>query len=223
MRFTPIRTNSIQEAICEQLVNAIVSGQIRPGEQLTLESISTQFNVSMMPVREAFRKLEALKLVKRERNRSIGVAELSVHNIEEISEIRLILECHAARKAAQIRSDKAMDRLEALHNAMAVAKGVDKYLKLNRDFHFTIYEEAKLPILMEIINSLWDRCSPYFYILLRNESKRPAQVAEKAHQGMLTAMQNKDAKRVQFCLMEDVRVAMERVARMIEGRRKRQF
>jgi DNA-binding GntR family transcriptional regulator len=210
----------MQEAIYEQLANAIVSGKLHPGERLTLKSISTQFSISNMPVREALRKLEANKLVKRERNRSICVTELSVQSIEEIIEIRLILECYAAGKAAQIRSDEAVDRLESLHKRITLTKVVEKYLQVNRDFHFTIYEEAKLPILTEIIKSLWERYSPYLYILHRNERRWPIESVLKNHQGLLEAVQNKDAERVKFWLTEDLRQATERLIRMMKERSK---
>lgn len=216
--FKPVRASSIQEGIYEELANAIVSGKIRPGERITLESIASQFDVSIMPVREAFRKLEATKLVTREKNRSIRISELSVENIREMLDIRLMLEPYAAEKAVMIRTEKAVQILSSLHNQMENTEDVDTYLKTNREFHFTIYEEAKLPILVEIIESLWERYSPYLYILHRTEKDWPIEMVMKNHQGILKAVQKKDKDKIRYWLGKDLTDSAERIIDMIENR-----
>jgi len=176
MNFKPVRSTSLHQEIYEELVNAIVSGNLHPGEKLTLESVAAQFEVSTMPVRESFRKLEAAKLVRKEKNRGITVNKLSIDNIDEIIEIRLLLEPYAAKSALKFMTDKIIEELNALSNSINKAISPEEYLQKNREFHFLIYKTSKNEILAEIIEGLWERYSPYLYILHRTEIKFPSQM-----------------------------------------------
>ncbi len=64
-----LKSVTIQDAVYEELVQAIISGRIKPGEKITLEAIAKDLDVSIMPVREAMRRLEERKFVTIQRNR----------------------------------------------------------------------------------------------------------------------------------------------------------
>ena len=101
--------------------------------------------------------------------------ELSRANLEEILELRLNLECQAARKAVVRVSEDTIRQLLKAHKAFAVARrnnDADKLLKHNREFHMLIYRDAKSPVLLDIIKQLWDRASHYYHIMFR-QSIRP--------------------------------------------------
>ena len=81
MKLKVIESETLQESVYNALVDAILSGRIAPGERITLESIAKQLNVSIMPVREAVRRLQARDFVSVERNRRITVRELSPESL----------------------------------------------------------------------------------------------------------------------------------------------
>ncbi len=218
LKFKPVRTVNIQDGVYEQLADAIVSGKIHPGQRLTLEDVASQFSVSIMPVREAFRKLEATKLVKREKNRKIMVSRLSIENIRELYCIRLLLETYAAEKAVSHCTKSTLEILQDLHNKMRHTEDVDTYLARNREFHFTVYETANLPILIEIIESLWERYSPYLYILHRTDKNWKSELLMKNHRGIIEAMTKKDKDKVKYWLNLDLTESHDRIANMVKTR-----
>ena len=166
MELKQIKSSTLQGAVYDELFQAIVSGRIAPGDQITLEQIASAMNVSVMPVRGAIAKLETRKIVTILNNRKIIVNELSPKKFEEIYEVRMLTECYAAKKAAKQRSDKSVERLKELIEQMNKAEDSVTYLELNMDFHHLIYSESHLPPLLEMISLMWERVSPYFYILM---------------------------------------------------------
>lgn len=211
-----IEAPTLQEAVYEGLLSAILSGKIAPGERITLENIARQLNVSIMPVREALRRLEAGGFVNIEKNKRIVVKELSLDTLKEILEIRLILESVAIEKAAPIRSEEAMSRLEEIMPHFHVAENEEVLLGANKEFHFTIYRQANMPVLMEVITWLWERVSPYLHILIRTEKDWNRDSIIRIHSGMLEGMRRKDAAEVCKWLRLDLTEAADLLLKTLE-------
>jgi DNA-binding GntR family transcriptional regulator len=216
MVMQPIQSTTLQEAVYNAIFRAIVSGTIPPGNKLTLEDLAKQLSVSIMPVREAIRKLEAGNLISIKKNRRIVVKELSSENLKEILNIRLYLEGLAAKRAAKVRSESSIKQLEKLIDAMNSSKDEETYLRFNREFHRTIYKEANLPILLEVIDILWERISPYLHILLREEKLVNIKTLQKNHKGMLGGMQQKNPSEVCKWLKSDLTQAANTISRMFK-------
>jgi DNA-binding GntR family transcriptional regulator len=212
MVIQPIRSTTLQEAVYNEIFRAIVSGAIPPGNKLTLEDLAQKLNVSIMPVREAIRKLEAGNLISIKKNRRIVVKELSSENLKEILNIRLILEGLAVKRASKIRSDASINQLEKFIDKMEICKDEEIYLRTNREFHRAIYNEANLPILLEMIDILWERISPYLHILLKQEKLENIR-AIKNHKGMLQGMRKKSPNEVCKWLKKDLVDAAEIISR----------
>ena len=216
MKINPIQSTTLQKAVYNELFQAIVLGNIPPGEKLTITQLAEKLNVSIMPVREAIRKLEAIKLVSIKKNRGILVVTLSKKDLIEIQQVRLHLEKMAIKKACKIRSERTLKKLEKLNNELSLAQDEESYLRINREFHRSIYQEADSPILLEIIDSLWERISPYLHILLRQEGV--ANISGSFlinHTGMLEGVRNKDPKEVCKWLEKDLSQAAKLVSKMI--------
>ena len=204
MDIKPIRSSRIQDNVYEQLLEAILSGSIPPGQRITMEGLANLMDVSIMPVRVALQKLEVGGFVTIGKNRRIHISELSPDNLFEILEVRLLLECHAAEKACKMRGEEILKRLEKLHRQCIHAKDEKAYLQANKEFHMMIYSEAKKPILMETIDTLWNRYSPYLHILLRNEQTYKAKEFHNPHEKIIEAMKDKDPKSIRKWLAEDL-------------------
>lgn len=219
MELKAIEAPTLQEAVYEELVSAILSGKIAPGERITLENIAQQLNVSIMPVREALRRLEAGGFVSIEKNKRIVVRELSPETLKEILEIRLILESVAIEKAIKIRSDESISRLEELIKPFHIAENEEEFLEVNKEFHFTIYRQANMPVLMEVITGLWEKVSPYLHILIRTEKDWNRDNIIKIHAGMLEGMRRRNSEEVCKWLRLDLTEAAELVLRTFQPKR----
>lgn len=111
--------------IGRELARRIVSGEIAAGTRLRQDHIAAEFGASHVPVREAFRQLEAQGLAKSEPRRGFRVAGFSLDDLREISEMRAALEVLALRKAAPHLTKAILDEAEeatAPANAPATCK-----------------------------------------------------------------------------------------------------
>jgi len=218
----PLREMStIQETVHAELFKAIICGRIPPGEKIVIDKIALQMRVSRIPVREALHRLQEAGLISIDKWKGAIINKLSVENLKEITHIRLMLESQAAQRAAENCSPQLSKELEIIHEQWKRSiplmkrndlKTVEEYLRLNRQFHHTIYRGALMPILHQIINSLWDRVSPYLHILVAGEIEG-AVTSEtvQIHEGMLNGMKNRSAAEVSRWLREDLIRAEESI------------
>ena len=211
MDIKPIQASRIQDNVYEQLLESILSGGIPPGQRITMGELARLMHVSIMPVRVALQKLEVGGFVTIGKNRRIHISELSMDNLLEILEIRLLLECYAAEKACKIRSRDTLKRLEKWHMACINADDETTYLQANREFHMTIYSEADMPILKETIDALWNRYSPYLHILLRDKQHYRSREFHDPHEKIIEAMKNRDTRAIRKWLAEDLGKAADTI------------
>jgi DNA-binding GntR family transcriptional regulator len=168
-----------------------------------------------MPVREALRRLQANNFITIHK-RKISVNELSHENVNEILKMRLLLECYTAKKATLMLSSDSIRKLEKLLKKMESTKDINIYLKANKEFHYTIYKEAQLPIMLSYINSLWERYSPYLHILPDNSINWYEEMFVKAHRKIFEAIKVKDPEAVSKWLEADLKEAAERILSLLD-------
>lgn len=219
MQMKTIKPPTVQKAVYEEIIGALLSGKIAPGEKITIEGLARSMGVSIMPVRAALQKLEGENFITVGKNRRIIVSELTSESLVELLEIRLILECHAAAKACAMRSEEAVVQLEKVNEQCEKAKDTDTYLLANKEFHWTIYSQAKMPMLDEIIFSLWRRVSPYLRILLSYEEDFDAGNFNKTHLGMVKAFRDRDKKAMKKWLTQDLTAAAKFVQMRLDKER----
>jgi DNA-binding GntR family transcriptional regulator len=198
---------TIQEVVYRELEDAILSGKLPPGQKLIAGEISRMMDVSRIPVREAMGRLEARGLIATRPKWGSVVNELSRENLEEVSEIRILLESQAAAKAAGRVDASFLAKLEKAQVAFAKArKGTvsDRLLKTNRKFHFLIYEQANSPMLLNIIKQLWNRVSPYYHIMFRQALDRSPTVGVSYHEHIFESLAHEDEDAVQHWLKADL-------------------
>ena len=217
MALRPIKSSTLQNLVYEQVVRGILDGKIAPGERITMVELAKQLKVSIMPVREAIRRLEAGGFLKIE-NRRILVNELSEKNANEILETRILIEGYVAEKASIQRSPKVLERLDELIRKMHQTKDLEIYLKANREFHTTIYREAGITVMLEIINSLWERYSPYFHMLDNIDWNSPELI--EPHNGILQGMRQEDPQEVRRWLEKDLTNAFDLIIAILRQKKK---
>jgi len=204
MDIKPIQSATIQDQVYAELEKAIVSGRIPPGEKITIEGMAKLLKVSLMPVRVALQKLEAGGFVIIGKNRRILVNELTESELDEILELRLMLECRAGEKACRLRTEESVKELEELYKEMIKGQDEENYLLVNRRFHNAIYRQAGSPILLEMISSMWQRVSPYLHLFIRNREDWRTERYDHHHQEMLEALRGRDPERMCRWLTEDL-------------------
>jgi len=138
-----------------------VTGRLAPGEPLRQDEIARSFGVSHVPIREAFLRLEAERLVEIRPRRGAIVAALSAAELEELNEMRAALECCALRIATPKLTDGDLQK------AAQVLDRIDhqpkRWGEQNTAFHTILYKPAERPRLLAEILSLQRSVERYVY------------------------------------------------------------
>jgi DNA-binding GntR family transcriptional regulator len=152
---------SSPDVVLNQLRSEILKGTRPAGSPLRQDEIARRFGISHIPVREALRRLEAEGLALIRPRRGAAVAELSAAEIEELNEMRVVLEPCALRLA--------FPRIgtETLNEAGRILDRIDRkpslWGTLNTEFHLALYEPAQRPRLLATIRSLHHNVERYLH------------------------------------------------------------
>ena len=142
------------DLLANALRNAIVQGRFSEGEDLTQEEIASQYGVSRVPLREAMRRLEAEGLITFLANRGAFVTELSPENIQEIYELRMLIEGDLLYRSVRNITANDLRKAEAVHKNLEDAENQEEQDELNRAFHSLLYAPANRPRQQAIVENL---------------------------------------------------------------------
>ena len=211
--FPKLQRNTLNEAVYQQLKQALMTGRIAPGSTMTIRSLAASFGVSLMPVREALRRLLAEHVLVLQPNRSVALPVITRERFREITRIRTSLEGLAAEEATAHLTRADIDRLDALNQAIERpgASRSPEYLINNREFHFIVYRNSGMPTLLSIIESLWVQIGPLLTIQQRIYSKAPDQ-AQLHHRRALKAFRRRDGAQARAAIVADIQDAAEIIA-----------
>ncbi|MDQ6607630.1 MAG: GntR family transcriptional regulator [Actinomycetota bacterium] len=173
----------------DRLRLAIVAGELIPGQRVVQEDVAERLGVSIAPVREALRVLEQEGQVTYAPRRGYLVTELRIEDLEEIYELRQLLEERAARQALPALEQDTLERVAlAAQDCVIAAQAGDAAAELeaNRRFHFGLLESPGRPHIMRSIRLLWDSTEAYRALYYNSPEERRA--AARAHQRILAAV-----------------------------------
>lgn len=182
-----------KDLVVEIIREAILSGELKPGERLLQGELAERLDVSPTPIREALRELEAEGILDHSPHKGVRVAEVKPEDVREIYLIRGVLEALATRLAVPRFDSSTIQRLDALQAQIEayIEEGQLRELrKLNYELHMLIYQVAGLSELLRIIRSLW---SKFPWDTLHVLPGRAAESAEE-HRELIRAIKGGDAQ-----------------------------
>jgi GntR family transcriptional regulator, carbon starvation induced regulator len=184
----------------------ILSGKYEPGSRLILSRLANEHGVSFIPVREALRRLEAEKMVRVERNRGATVTELSIEDMRDIYETRLVLEEHALRAAIALGEPEQMERSRSALKAMAERfdRGEERAAYAHHEeFHLSLYEAGGSMWTVHLVRQLWS--SAERYVRLAASVRPDAKLFVAEHEEIFAAVEARDADLAAEKLAENLR------------------
>ncbi len=141
----------------------IMHGELAPGEALTLRGIGKRFDVSMTPAREAVRRLVAEGALTLSSSGRVSTPALGAERIEELAQIRALLEPEMASRALPRAHNALIERLQTINGTIAevVAKqDAVGYIRANLEFHRTLYLRAQAPAMLAMVETIWLQLGP---------------------------------------------------------------
>lgn len=186
----------LREVVFHTLRNAILTGDIEPGERLMEIKLAQKLGVSRTPIREAIRKLELEGLVVMAPRRGAQVAKITENDMTEVLEVRAVLEGLAVELACEkvTKQQVAQMHVEMVAFEKAV-QGNDAVAIAAQDvkFHDTIYHATGNRRLVQILNNLREQMYRYRMEYIKDENKRQELVKE--HENIVKAIEQGDKKK----------------------------
>jgi DNA-binding GntR family transcriptional regulator len=189
-----------QQQVYRTVREAILRCELRPGARLVIDDLAQRFEMSIIPVREALRLLEAEGLVVTIAHVGATVAPISHDSVVEVFTILEGLELVATRAAAERSGDADLAALSDMVVAMdrAIDGGAPgAWAGLNTRFHLAIAEIAGMPLLQEMLRRAfdrWDRVRRYYF---RDVLVRRTRIAQAEHREIVALIRARDLARLE--------------------------
>lgn len=161
-------TTAAHERVYRALRTQIMHGEIAPGAALTLRGIGKTFDVSMTPARESVRRLVAEGALFLSSSGRVSTPALSNERIEELATLRALLEPELASRALPRAHFALIERLEAINhgvNQVIANHDATGYIRLNLEFHRTLYLRAQAPAMLAMTETVWLQLGPTMWAL----------------------------------------------------------
>lgn len=188
----------LRDVVFNTLRQAILKGELKPGERLMEIALAERLGVSRTPIREAMRKLELEGLVVMIPRRGAQVANITEKDLNDVLEVRIALENVAIEKACKRMSEEEMGRLwlAAKEFKHTISEGnLVKLAEADVAFHEIIYRASDNKRLIQVLNNLREQIYRYRVEYLKDAQTRDVLVQE--HEELTQAIKDRDVARAQ--------------------------
>ncbi len=202
----------VNQQVYRTLRRAIITCQVLPGILLSEKDISTQFNVSRQPVREAFIKLAEAGLVKILPQRGTFVTKISVKKVIDGQFIREAVECAIIKRAAQEISDADLLLLEKNLKEQIDAnkrKDIRYFLEKDDEFHQILMNVVDCPMAWETVENIKAMMDRVRYLTLEDIS--PPEDLVKQHEKIVIALKKHDPEMAALALHEHLSTILKTI------------
>jgi DNA-binding GntR family transcriptional regulator len=193
--FAPIEEDhrTLAAQVQQRVRDAILKQTLVPGERIDQNKLAEELKVSMAPIREALKGLEAEGLVTIQPRRGAFVVEVSITDMDDLYFARQLIEgeaiYHAVPRMTATDFEELQDMITAMRHATD-SNDIKTYIELNRQFHLRIYSTLNNQHLLQVIRGLWERSElyRYRYMFVTREHER----IHQEHQNILDACRQGD-------------------------------
>lgn len=208
------RPKALADDVYAAIFNKLMSLEIAPGARITVDGLVRELDVSHTPIREALGRLEGEGLVVKTHLVGCSAApQISRQRFDELYELRLLLEPHAARRAAPRVSEEQLSKLRAIAGLMSKLSSSRERLsysgfaRLDADFHDQIMEIAGNALIRDTLTHL----HTHFHIFRLMYHARVTEEALGEHDALLTALSRGDEVGAERAMREHIERSRERL------------
>jgi DNA-binding GntR family transcriptional regulator len=191
----------------------IILARLEPGQKLKLEMLREAYDVSVSTLREILSRLAAEGLVSAEGRRGFEVAPVSVANLKELADMRLLLEGHAMEASFGLADVEWEGRVVSAHHKLAsierlMASGIgqpEQWKRYDSEFHQALISNCGSRVLVETHSAVFDRYFRYQMIALHYRGEEPA----LQHQALLECALKRDSTSARKVLSQHITSCVE--------------
>ncbi|WP_404402398.1 GntR family transcriptional regulator [Pelagibacterium halotolerans] len=217
---TQAKSETIAVRISRVLADRIIAGEIEPGARLRQDHIAEEFGTSHVPVREAFRRLEAQGLARSEPRRGVRVAAFDLSEVREVAEMRAALEVLALSHAAPHLTSAILDEAEEATKAGDVSRDVRSWEDSNRRFHRLILAPCGMPRLIAAIDDLHAASARFLFAAWQSDWETRT---DHDHRAILAALRKADIDAAAAILAKHVRWIGQKPVKTASGKTRDAF
>ncbi|CAG8867952.1 HTH-type transcriptional repressor RspR [Pseudomonas fluorescens] len=210
------RYKTAMSFVVEVLRQGILTGAITEGTPLRQEDLAAKFGMSRMPIRDAIRQLEAEGLVVHEPHKGAAVATMTIADIIEIYDMRIMAECTALKLAFESISEEDLSRMNDAISAMENTDDPHKLSELNQQFHALLFGRVARPRLHSLIKSLHDSVDRHLRFLLTNLNYH--QKSQKDHRDIVQALRSGDREAAEKLLETHLSQGRDAIVSFLDSR-----
>jgi DNA-binding GntR family transcriptional regulator len=187
------RNAAVSQRVAGYLREAILSGEIVPGERIRQEEVAARFGTSRLPVREALRILEAEGLTEHHMHKGARVPRLDRHEVDVIYQMRERLEPLALAESLPHLGEEEFRRLEEIQARIEANTDIAEFLALDREFHLLTYAGCPIEQLSSMVVRLWNSTQHYRRTFMSLTGPARRWVVNAEHRLILDAVERRDA------------------------------
>jgi DNA-binding GntR family transcriptional regulator len=205
------------EAAFQQIRDDIISLKIAPGSRLTMNMLVDSLGISQTPIREALLFLEAAGMVNRRQSGYFVTQRLSRNSLDQLFELRLMLEPRAARRAAEKVGKDIKNLLDDLAVRAAARRigrrpTIDSFSDKDADFHQLIAQAGDNTLIISALAQL----RTHLHIFRLSYSRKCADESTGEHQRIIDAISAGDGKAAEDAMRDHIENSFMRLARHVE-------
>jgi DNA-binding GntR family transcriptional regulator len=193
----------------DRIRESILDGRLKPRERIQINNVAEELGFSIIPVREGIRRLEVEGFLEIKPHKGVYIREPNIEELANIFEVRILLECRAARLAAERITASDLEQLRAVHVSMGrLSEELDrssvlKYFSLNRRFHGIFYKSSGNPFLCRTIDSIAIHIQPHLLRFISSSMSR--YMAMEDHEEILRACVERNVQLAEDKISEHLR------------------
>jgi GntR family transcriptional regulator, rspAB operon transcriptional repressor len=186
--------------IYRQLRRSIIMGHRRPGERLNIEELAQFFNTSVTPVRDALQMLNQEELITIKPRSGYFIARMTLKELNDILELRKILETASIERAALRISEEQISQLRNVHAGYTGDddESYDRYTDENRRFHYLVAEASGNHELATMLGHVHDRLSRFMVI------RHAGKTQPINHARIVDALEKHDIASARQAIMDEI-------------------
>jgi DNA-binding GntR family transcriptional regulator len=190
----PERLQTKEQQVAEYLREGILAGEFARGQKLKQAEIAKRLDISITPVREAMKLLEAEGYIHVSAHRGAVVAPFQIERVDELFQLRLAMESKLTLSATKLLTKRDLEDLGAIDEALREASGRRELESVRRGynyrFHFRLYQCADLPQTLHFTRVVWAK---YPFDMLGALPNRGEQVIHE-HEAIMEGLRARDAR-----------------------------
>lgn len=210
---------SLGESAYLRLRHDIMTGKLMPGAIVSERELAQRYDMSKTPVREAIGQVCREGLVQRLPGRGYRISPITIKEIVDLFEMRIILETASVEKAAaRPHSDRCMDMLREKAKITYNLEDEDshtEFLMANREFHITIAEATGNGRIVQVLQGLFVEMERLFHLglVIRDSSEEMA----TEHQALVAACEDGDVQQAKAVMGQQINASKNRILEAIMG------